>query len=223
MKRFVLSSFLLFVCGTLLAQSLRFQPSFHQLPLVLDSTYVTAQGTPVTVSMLRFYVSNVQLLSGDKVVWQEPNSYHLVDMADSASLRIALPSNVTANRLSFLLGTDSLANVSGAMGGALDPSKGMYWAWNSGYINFKLEGTSPVCASRNNQFQFHLGGYAYPNATVQQVSLKLSHASVIVEVDVAQLLATIDLKTLSKVMSPCAEAVALSKQAAAIFRVKDEE
>ncbi len=177
----------------------------------------------MAVSVLRFYISHVQLLNEDAVVWQEPDSYHLVDAADSASLRIKLPSNVKANRLSFLLGTDSLANVSGAMGGALDPSKGMYWAWNSGYINFKFEGTSPVCTSRNNQFQFHLGGYAYPNATVQQVSLKLSDASVTVVVDVAQLLATVDLKALSKVMSPGAEAVALSKQAAAIFRVKDEE
>ena len=177
----------------------------------------------MAVSMLRFYVSQVQLYSGDKVVWQEPDSYHLVDAADSASLRIALPFNVTANRLSFLLGTDSLANVSGAMGGALDPSKGMYWAWNSGYINFKLEGTSPVCTSRNNEFQFHLGGYAYPNATVHHISLKLSNASVIVKVDIAQLLATVDLKALSKVMSPGADAVALSKQAAAIFRVKNEE
>ncbi|MCF8277566.1 MAG: hypothetical protein K9J17_12605 [Flavobacteriales bacterium] len=223
MKRLVLSSFLLFVYGTIVAQTLRFQPSFHQLPLVLDSSYVTADSTTVAVSILRFYVSHVQLLNGEEVVWLESDSYHLVDAADSASLQIVLPSGVKADGLSFLLGSDSLANVSGAMGGDLDPSRGMYWAWNSGYINFKLEGTSPICTSRNNEFQFHLGGYAYPNATVQQVKLELSDASVTVLVDVAQLLETVDLKALSMVMSPGAEAVALSKQAATIFRVKDEE
>lgn len=184
---------------------------------------MTADSTTVAVSILRFYVSHVQLLNGEEVVWLESDSYHLVDAADSASLQIVLPSGIKADGLSFLLGTDSLANVSGAMGGDLDPSRGMYWAWNSGYINFKMEGTSPVCSSRNNEFQFHLGGYAYPNATVQQVKLELSDASVTVLVDVAQLLETVDLKALSKFMSPGAEAVALSKQAATIFRVKDEE
>ncbi|MFM1875276.1 MAG: hypothetical protein RL266_1013 [Bacteroidota bacterium] len=173
--------------------------------------------------MLRFYISRVQLLNEEEVVWQESDSYHLIDVADSASLEFRLPSGFKANGLSFLLGTDSLANVSGALGGDLDPSKGMYWAWNSGYINFKLEGTSPVCTSRNNQFQFHLGGYAYPNATVQELMFPISGSSITVLVDVAQLLATIDLKVSSVIMSPGAEAVALSEQAATIFRVKDEE
>jgi hypothetical protein len=44
----------------------------------------------------------------------------------------------------------------------------MYWAWNSGYINFKLEGIY----ERNNQkkaLKYHLGGYAQPFQTAQQM------------------------------------------------------
>ena len=86
-------------------------------------------------------------------------------------LILKLPPDLTYDQLAFDIGIDSITNVSGAMGGDLDPTKGMYWTWQSGYINFKLEGTSPDCPARKNEFQFHLGGYAYPNASVQKIAL----------------------------------------------------
>ena len=47
------------------------------------------------------------------------------------------------NSLSFLLGVDSMHNVSGAQTGALDPANDMFWTWNSGYVMAKMEGASP--------------------------------------------------------------------------------
>jgi hypothetical protein len=41
--------------------------------------------------------------------------------------------NITA--IKFLLGVDSLKNVSGIQTGALDPAKGMFWTWNTGLCN----------------------------------------------------------------------------------------
>jgi hypothetical protein len=41
----------------------------------------------------------------------------------------------------------------------------MYWSWNSGYIFFKMEGTSPVSTQNGNIFQYHIGlfgGYTAP-------------------------------------------------------------
>ena len=71
-----------------------------------------------------------------------------------SSLALQIPSNIPFSKLKFQLGIDSLTNVSGAMGGDLDPTKGMYWTWQSGYINMKIEGKSNSCKTRKNQFQF---------------------------------------------------------------------
>jgi len=47
---------------------------------------------------------------------------------------------------------DSLANVSGAMSNDLDATKGMYWSWQSGFINLKIEGKSASCKTRKINF-----------------------------------------------------------------------
>jgi hypothetical protein len=67
---------------------------------------------------------------------------------------------------------DSLHNCSGAQSGDLDPVKGMFWTWNSGYIFFKLEGKSPASHSPGNIFEFHVGGYRKPNNNLRGVELK---------------------------------------------------
>ena len=57
------------------------------------------------------------------------------------------------------------------MGGDLDPTKGMYWAWQSGYINFKMEGSCSQCLATKNNFEFHLGGYQQPFYAMQTIEL----------------------------------------------------
>ena len=119
----------------------------------------------------------------------------------------------------FLLGVDSLTNVSGAFGGDLDPIKGMYWAWNSGYINLKLEGTSPGSPYPSHGFELHLGGYLPPNATAQRVVLpEPGSEGVVVRVDILPLLEAADVRTKCNVMSPGDAAVRLSRVAATMFR-----
>jgi hypothetical protein len=65
-------------------------------------------------------------------------------------------------------------NTTGAHSGALDPSNGMYWSWQSGYINFKIEGVSPSCMTRKNKFQFHIGGYQNPHNTLRNFTINLN-------------------------------------------------
>jgi hypothetical protein len=106
------------------------------------------------------------------------------------------------------------------MGGNLDPTKGMYWAWHSGYINFKLEGTSAHCKTRNNEFQFHLGGYQQPNYCLQTISFPINNESKInLKLDVQQILQQIDLTKTNHIMSPSAEAVLISKIVAHAFTI----
>jgi hypothetical protein len=75
--------------------------------------------------------------------------------------------------VAFTIGVDSArctADLSKRTG-VLDPAKGgegMYWAWNSGYIFMKIEGTSPSVARSqgqpNGEFFFHIGGFGGYNS-----------------------------------------------------------
>jgi len=145
--------------------ALKFIPTFNNQPLQLDKAYYLPNiNDSVTIEGLRFYVSGVKLLKDDKVVHDLVNGYYLVDATqpETQTLQLNLPKPFIFDQIQFHIGIDSITNVSGAMGGALDPINGMYWAWQSGFINFKLEGASPVCNSRNHKFQYHIGGYMPP-------------------------------------------------------------
>jgi hypothetical protein len=196
----------------------RFAPVIDGRELHLDS--------PVTqdlrITMLRCYVSGIALCRDGKEVWREADSYHLLDAEQPESLTLDLnpPAAVQYNSIRFNLGIDSAVSCSGAHGGDLDPVKGMYWAWQSGYINFKLEGVSSRSVARKHQFQFHLGGYRYPYSSIQHVALTVRPSpEMIIRMDLAKFLAGIDLSKQNSVMIPGAEAVALSQKAADIFEM----
>ncbi len=201
------------------AQRIRFVPILAGRPLVLDGAGALPDGSLVTVSQFRFYAGEFVFLRKGEVISRNTD-VHLIDAAEPASLTVDLDltAAATGDSISFLLGVDSLTNVSGAFGGDLDPVKGMYWTWNSGYINVKLEGSSPMSPYPSHGFELHLGGYLPPHATVQRVVLPVSGTGPwTVSVDVAQLLIAADVHTRCNVMSPGEQAVRLSRVAAHMF------
>jgi hypothetical protein len=55
-----------------------FHPLFGQEQLSLGAkNYLEDSGTILQFSTLKFYISEVQFLNHEKVVWKEKNSYHL--------------------------------------------------------------------------------------------------------------------------------------------------
>jgi hypothetical protein len=201
---------------------LTFKPQYNSQILALDTVQYLLPNNKdsVSFSKLRFYVSALQFYKNDKLVFAEKNSYHLIDIENSKTLQIniAKPLNVTFNNIKFNLGIDSATNAKGAMGKDLDPTKGMYWAWHSGYINMKIEGKSKVCATRNNVFQFHLGGYQSPNNSLQTINYKLcNNVNATIPFDVFNFISTINLAITNEIMTPSILAVELSKKAATMF------
>ena len=198
-------------------------PTFGATTLHLaDSAFTANDSTHLQIMEVKFYISKIQFLKNGKIVLEEKNSFHLVDASEINSLKILVDNkqNISFDQLKFNLGIDSATNVSGAMGADLDPTKGMYWAWQSGYINFKLEGTSSLCKTRNNEFQFHLGGYQQPNYCLQTLSFSVSNLKVInIKLDMQKILNQIDLAKTNHIMSPSAEAVLISKIVANAFTV----
>ena len=199
-----------------------FQPFFGSYPLILDSTYVFENGQ-IEFSTLKFYISNLQFLKNEKIVFKESNSFHLFDASNikSQNFTFTIPKGLLFTELNFNFGIDSLTNISGAMGGDLDPTKGMYWTWQSGYVNFKIEGTSSLCNNKRQEFQYHLGGYQFPFSALQKISLEVeANNTLFILVDVKKIMETFDLSSLDHIMSPSAEAVRLSYLISQCFSVK---
>ncbi len=227
MPRSLLLLILLLLTSPLPAQrnavAIRFEPTFGGAPLALDRAYLLPNGDSVVITQLRFYVSGMELWGGGKKLGECLPAYKLVDVAEPSSLVLNNPSKKAqqADRIRFQLGIDSLTNVSGALSGDLDPTKGMYWAWQSGYINFKLEGNSPVCPARNHFFQFHLGGYLVPFLAVQTIELPLPQVreEIVIQWAVDDWLRDINLRETYEVMSPGEKAVELARMVSKCFKV----
>jgi len=139
----------------------------NAVPWELGKMYVHPKtGDSLTFSLFRFYVSNIKLKKEDGTWWVHPNSYFLVD-AKTVEESILVLNDVPNGKytaMQYMMGVDSLMNVSGAHDGALSFTHGMYWDWNSGYIMLKAEGNSPN--SPSGTYALHLGGFMGDNNVV---------------------------------------------------------
>ena len=136
-----------------------------------DSVYTNPFGEKYNITKLRYYVTNISIAKCNNFL-KEKNSYHLIDESkeESKIINLSLPAG-DYNFLNFLLGVDSLHNVSGAQTGDLDPAKDMFWTWNSGYVMAKMEGNSPDSKLVNNKFEFHIGGFSGPYNVLKEIHL----------------------------------------------------
>ena len=203
---------------------LRVEPSFGSARLVLEHPYPTPTNGPVTIITCRFYLSGLRLTYADGSTYTEPNSYHLIDAEDSTTFTLLLAQAPTkrVKTLTFCVGVDSAANAAGAQGGDLEPGRGMYWAWHSGYVNAKLEGRSPVCRNPRKEFEFHIGGFQKPYASLRRVTLAVpANASgpLRVQADIGQWLGQLKLAETASVLVPGAAALAVADAYATMFRL----
>lgn len=153
--------------------SLVFKHTVKDAALQLGSAaYTNAFGEVYTITKFKYYVSNIGFSNGQNKIG-ESDSYHLVDVANEASQTINVKMPVgNYQSLHFVLGVDSLHNVSGAQTGALDPLNDMFWTWNSGYVMAKLEGASPASTAINNRIEYHIGGYSSSHNVIKEILFK---------------------------------------------------
>ncbi len=192
-------------------------------PLELHAKYISASDT-LEIETFKYYISNIKVQYDDKTIVKPKNNYHLVDIENPASLSIPIEKkqNKLISKVTFDIGVDSIASVSGALGGDLDPAKGMYWAWQSGYINVKIEGKSNSCKTRKNQFHFHLGGYLKPNCALRTITLepKKPTENVLIAVDLKELFSSVALSTTNSIMIPGKQAMAMADLVAKMFSIE---
>lgn len=186
---------------------------FGGKPIEYNTNYVSKHKDTLSFSTIKFYLSSFRFHFSDNSVYKMKNSYHLIDLTNKTQ-NISFPKlnldNKALKKIQFNIGVDSLMSVSGAMKNDLDPINGMYWAWQSGYINFKIEGTSSSCMTRNNKFQFHVGGYLKPNYAMRTIVLNIKENNVNeinLGLDIENLFQTISLKEMNTIMIPGNEAM----------------
>lgn len=223
--RIGLFSILIFINNSIIAQKsfvLKFKPEMDHLPITPGTNYyLKSIADSVTIETFRFYVSNIVFIKNQKTVYTVKNKFFLMDIEEKLEIQLSALPKFEADAVQFNLGIDSLTNVSGALGGDLDPTKGMYWAWQSGYINFKLEGSSNSCKTRNHKYQFHIGGYSFPYNTLQQITLQLKNTpSAEISIDIEKFLTDVDLSKNNEVMSPNSKAVQLATFYKSIFKIR---
>lgn len=220
--------FLLLFCLSLVAQgkndslSVNFHPEFNKKPLQLNRKYVSESKDTLTVENFKCYISNIKIYYSDDSVFTQNNSFHLLNSSNLNSFKIPIANknDKLISKITFNVGIDSITNNSGALSGDLDPVKGMYWAWQSGYINMKIEGKSLSCNTRKNEFQFHLGGYLHPNYAVRKVELAINKKDIHIAIDLYEFFSNIDLSKTNSVMIPGKTAMELADYSVKMFRAQ---
>lgn len=203
-------------------------------PLVFGSEiYKNANGDSFTLSRYRYYISNVKLTAANNETYTEPESYHLIDhKADTSSFFVlkGVPDG-SYNKITFLIGVDSLRNVSGAQNGALDPIHGMFWDWNTGYIMAMMEGKVLDGTALGKVLGLHIAGFNQSSSVLKQVTLTLPQPVVVnkekkptiyIKSDAAEWFknpSIIDLKTTSLIMKTGFNAQIIAENYADMFTV----
>jgi len=129
--------------------------------LQLESgTYSSPAGDTYTVSDLKYYISNVTLISGNgQATFVEPESYHLIAQGSKTSFELKDIPAGTYDKVELAIGVDEAHNHSTDQEGDLDPSNEMVWDWDTGYKFLSLVGAY-TGDTESGALVFHVGGDA---------------------------------------------------------------
>jgi hypothetical protein len=155
--------------------------SFHwgNEPIALEK-YYSFEKDSILFHEVKMYLSDFQFSSKNRN--HQIIGPHLIQLEDSGSLRLFPEYPVEdCQSMRFHFGLDSMYQVSESVEGALNPMNGMYWAWNSGYIQFKCTGNSSAVKTSDQSFELHLGGYRRPFTTMTSIELPIKGNSLILD------------------------------------------
>jgi len=170
------------------------------------------------------YLTNFRFINQHKEIYKENYSYHFINPIKHRDSIILRDIKGKFDELEFCIGVDSLTNTMGVLTGDLDPVFAMYWAWNSGYINAKIEGTSNQCNTPQNRFEYHIGGYLAPYQSIQKITIPVSgneiHNNVLVlNADLSKWFKDISLSKEPSITVPSTKAVTMALHYANMFSI----
>lgn len=166
------------------------------------------------IEILRFYITHVVVEYENGEQHSDNTLAYLFDYEIPESWIVQLPDapKNPVKKVHFRMGTDSTLNVAGVLDGALDPINGMYWAWNTGYINFKLEGIF-----MGKELEYHIGGYRSPYTTDRPIAVSLQGSDNRIYVDLLQWIEKAQALDIHAMMIPGEKAALLADSFELIF------
>jgi hypothetical protein len=183
-KKFLLFTTIIFLSVNTIAQhsfTITFKNAVSNKTLSTDSIYTNQFSETFSVRNFKYYISNIVLQDLKNNKTQRFNEYFLINERDDTSKTIVLSTTLQEiDNIEFLLGVDSVKNVSGVQTGSLDPANGMFWTWNTGYVMAKFEGTSAAAKTPAHAFSYHIGGYKKEEDASRNISFKVSSENKIV-------------------------------------------
>jgi hypothetical protein len=195
-----------------------FVPLWGEKKWVLNEQMPCNNGDSLKLNKLAWYISDLHLLSGSKTVWCDEQKVRLMGAGVPGELKIRInyADTIQFDAVEFYAGIDSLTNCSGAFVGSLDPVNGMYWTWQSGFINTKIEAES----NSGRELQLHLGGYRWPFASVMKVRLPIVAATnkILIGIDLQSVIEAALAENTERVMQPGENAFNLSVKWAEGFK-----
>jgi len=193
-------------------------PTWNKKALKIQHVYLTQNNDSISFSTLKIYFSDFRF--NDKISGKITSIDTLIfyDLSDSSTHSFFNDLNLSNyESVAFTLGLDSSKNVSGELENAYDPLLGMYWAWNTGYINLKIMGESSAVPTNSHEFEFHLGGYRFPFATAQTIQVDLNDQYIYF--DLEKLFSeSINLTKNHHIMLPCKDAFLISQGLSTCFK-----
>lgn len=230
-KKTVYSIFILVLCcfqgyaqSKIDTLSINFKLKFNNESLAYHKQYITSNRDTLAFETFKCYISSIQIYYTDNTIFKQKASYHLLDLENPCSFLIPITrvNDKLISKVTFNIGIDSLTNTSGALNGDLDPINGMYWAWQSGYINLKIEGKSPSCKTRKNEFHFHIGGYRNPFTTMRKIELIYDKKAnqINIGMDINKFFANIKLAETNSIMIPGELAMKLADYSTKLFYIE---
>jgi hypothetical protein len=140
--------------------------------------YANPFGEPVIITRFKYYISHLTITGADQKETPLSDKTFLIDESEPASKTLVFTTPVTAPQsLSFVMGGDSILNVSGVQTGSLDPLNGMFWTWNSGYIFARLEGKSDSSHAPAHLVNWDVGGFKAPFNASRKITLDIANAT----------------------------------------------
>jgi hypothetical protein len=110
----------------------------------------------VKIDVCRFYLSEFTFCDYANKVLRKSNQIMLCDINDEQTLHLDLPKTPLKTKyIRFRTGIDSITHTKGIQQGKLDPVHGMYWTWQTGFIQFKIEGYCSASKSLDKSFMMH--------------------------------------------------------------------
>lgn len=139
-----------------------------------DSIYFNSAKEALQINRFMFYTSQWKAINTQNDTIELSKEHYLVNIQDGQSLKLPFQIPVNIKKIIFNIGVDSIKNTTGIQTGVLDPAKGMFWTWRSGYIMAKLQGTSPQANTAGNRFSYEVGGFQLPYNAVRTIVLALT-------------------------------------------------